>query len=91
MKVALVVQRYGPEVHGGAETLALWRAGLERVRRAGGLAVLVTHPEPHFSGGSAELAQAYATFVAEVCWDEEAWIATAGAIARWWVERRASK
>jgi hypothetical protein len=22
MKVALVVQRYGPEVHGGAETLA---------------------------------------------------------------------
>ncbi len=61
--------------------LAAWQAAIARVKRAGGLAMVVTHPEPHFSGNPAML-DVYGELLAAVASDPDAYVATAGTIAR---------
>lgn len=70
------------------ETLDLWLAALDRARRAGGVALVVTHPEPHFTGGSAELQEAYEGLLDAVAQDREAFVGTVRAIARHWTDGR---
>jgi peptidoglycan/xylan/chitin deacetylase (PgdA/CDA1 family) len=69
-----------------ARVLTTWREKLRWIRAVGGLAVLTTHPEPHF-GGSGSMLEIYERLIREIAGDGEAWIAPAGEIARWWARR----
>jgi len=72
-----------------AAAVEAWVDALAGIRAAGGLGVLVTHPEPHFSGNPAWL-DAYRALLGRVRADREAWVTTPGAVARWWRRRDAA-
>ena len=77
----LLTTGYAPE-----QILRLWIAKIERIREAGGLAVVTTHLEPHHYA-TAEMREAYRELLAYLARQSEAWIANPGKISRWWRDR----
>ena len=69
-----------------AGVLAAWRSKLARIRSACGVAVLTTHPEPHFSG-SREMRRVYAAFLSELAADKGLWLTTPSRLADHWRKR----
>lgn len=65
-----------------------WTRGLDRVRRAGGLAVLITRPDDHLTGGDLGYRRALEDVLEELDGEPEAWLCTAGEAARWWASGR---
>ena len=72
-------------LHGDApETIArTWRRKLDFIRERGGLATLVTHPEPHFSGRP-EMVRIYAELLEYLADQSDCWLAPMAHIADWW-------
>ena len=56
---------------------ALWEEKVEFIQNEGGVAVMDTHPEPHFSGNPAGL-EAYASFLKAMRRHRDRWCVTMG-------------
>jgi peptidoglycan/xylan/chitin deacetylase (PgdA/CDA1 family) len=65
--------------------LDLWMRKIEWIRQVGGIAVLDTHPEPHFSG-SKEMVRLYDKFLNRLLKDDSAWVVNLSEIAKFWGE-----
>jgi len=64
-------------------------AAVERIKARGGVANIVTHPEPHYSIRPPWL-EAYRNLLAHVTADEDAWMALPGEINHHWRSRQAA-
>lgn len=63
--------------------LRIWLQKLAFIKRIGGLAVFVTHPEPHFSGNK-KMFDIYKRLLDEIVKDSEAWITLPKDVCSWW-------
>ena len=68
------------------EILKVWLDKIKWIKSVGGLAVITTHPEPHFSGNNA-MVDVYAALLKEISSDETAWITTPSKVAESWKSR----
>lgn len=66
--------------------LNMWLEKLSWIKKVGGVAVLITHPEPQLSGNKAML-EIYRQFLRELSTDKEAWLALPWQVANHWRER----
>lgn len=66
----LLLYGFNPE-----QILKLWKEKLAMIKKLGGVAVLLTHPEPHFSGNKIMLG-IYGKFLKEIIKDQTCWITT---------------
>ena len=78
MDATLLLHGYRP-----AQVLDVWEEKLEWIKRMRGLATIVTHPEPHFSG-NARMLGIYTHLLTHLTQDGDCWIAPLAAIADWW-------
>jgi hypothetical protein len=72
-----------------AEIAARWIAKAEWVRQAGGIAMILTHPEPGFSA-EPPLRDAYRRFLAWAVAQDDAWHALPREVAEHWAGRPAA-
>ncbi len=70
MDSSLLFLGYSPE-----KVLEVWREKLKLIKEIGGVAMLVTHSEKHFSANRRMLVL-YERFIKEICSDKEVWITT---------------
>jgi peptidoglycan/xylan/chitin deacetylase (PgdA/CDA1 family) len=66
----------------------VWTAKCEAIRAAGGMALMLTHPDYL---QLAPIARAYEELLARFSTDESAWRALPGDVSRWWRRRAASE
>jgi len=78
MDATLLLHGYKP-----AQVLDAWIKKIGWIKKMHGLATIVTHPEPHFSGNAAML-DVYAELLAHLAKDADLWIAPLSEIADWW-------
>jgi hypothetical protein len=69
-----------------AEILSIWLKKLEYIKKVGGLAVVTTHTDTHFSG-NANMLGIYRRLLEEIHKDSTAWITTPHVAADWWKQR----
>lgn len=62
---------------------SIWINKLKWIKSVGGLAVINTHPEKHFSGNKI-MSELYEDFIEEVIKDSEAWITNPYDIVKYW-------
>jgi peptidoglycan/xylan/chitin deacetylase (PgdA/CDA1 family) len=67
---------------------ALWIDKIEALRRRGGMALLITHPD-YMLGGP--VLEAYARLLAHYAEDASAWCALPSVVAAWWRRRAGSR
>ena len=70
-----------------ADAAEIWRRKTELIRGAGGMALLITHPDYMLEAARLE---AYAALLHEVARDATAWRPLPRDVARWWRRRAAS-
>lgn len=78
MDASLILRGYRP-----AGILHVWEEKIRWVKEMRGVATIVTHPEPHFSGNRPML-ETYAELLSRLASEPEAWVAPLGEIAGWW-------
>jgi len=78
MDATLVSMRKKPK-----ESLEIWRKKMRWIEEVGGLGLMVTHTEPHFSA-NAEMLSVYEEFLSEIAEKDEAWFALPKEVADWW-------
>jgi len=66
--------------------LDMWLRKLDWIKKVGGMALLLTHPEPQLSGNRAML-EIYRRFLREISRDKGAWLALPWQVASHWRER----
>ncbi|MEW6359419.1 MAG: hypothetical protein AB1696_23990 [Planctomycetota bacterium] len=78
MDATLLLHGYKPD-----RVLDVWIKKIGWIKKTHGLAVIVTHPEPHFSGNPAMIG-VYAELLAHLSKAADCWIAPIAEIAEWW-------
>jgi peptidoglycan/xylan/chitin deacetylase (PgdA/CDA1 family) len=64
----------------------IWMEKMDWIKRIGGLVVVTTHPEPHFSGNK-KMLNIYERLISRITYEPKAWIDRPREIAKWWRER----
>ncbi len=64
----------------------IWIKQLDWIRSIGGVAVLNTHPDPHFSGNK-KMLNVYRKFINHISSMDDAWVTTMSEIAHHWKKR----
>lgn len=73
---------YSPE-----EIFSVWINKLNWIKSIGALAVINTHPDPHYSGNT-KMSRLYGKFIETIVRDSNAWIANPKEIAEFWIMNR---
>jgi peptidoglycan/xylan/chitin deacetylase (PgdA/CDA1 family) len=73
---------YSPE-----KIFSAWINKLNWIKSIGALAVVNTHPDPHYSG-NAKMSKLYEKFIETIVKDPNAWIANPCEIAKYWINNR---
>lgn len=68
------------------QILDMWLKKLDWIRKVGGMALVLTHPEPQLSGNRAML-EIYRRLLRKVSGDKDAWLALPWQVANHWRER----
>ena len=69
---------------------SVWINKLNWIKSIGALAVVNTHPDPHYSGNT-KMSKLYEKFIENVVKDPNAWIANPCEIAEYWIKNRNPK